>query len=191
MLRDCNVNKSFYEHVLYNPANNKSDFIFVSVQKATNSLTLLNIPIYETYIFYFSLYTCLLTCNVTIFCNRAFFSIIKLVFREKKWVLLSARQKADSVIRLVLFWLNLQIYKGPSRISAILHIIISAILHIIISVILHIIISAILHIIISAILHIIRTIQLIRVCGSATEYLLKIKNKNSQTRQSYLQFALV
>ena len=83
MLRDCNVNKSFYEHVLYNPANNKSDFIFVSIQKATNALTLLTIPIYEVYIFYFSLYTCLLTSYVTIFCKGAFFSIIKLVFRQK------------------------------------------------------------------------------------------------------------
>ena len=41
LLRDHNVNTSFYKHVLCHPTKDKSGFIFVSVQKATNTLNLL------------------------------------------------------------------------------------------------------------------------------------------------------
>ena len=41
LLRDHNVNTSFYKHVLCHPTNDKSGFIFVSIQKATNTLNLL------------------------------------------------------------------------------------------------------------------------------------------------------
>ena len=55
LLRDHNINTSFYKHALCNPAYNKSvSSIFVSIQKATNILNLLTNPICEIYIFHFS-----------------------------------------------------------------------------------------------------------------------------------------
>ena len=54
MLRNRNVNTSFYKHVLGRTANNKSVFIFVDIQKATNTLNLLTNPICQISMFYFS-----------------------------------------------------------------------------------------------------------------------------------------
>ena len=54
-MRDHNVNKNFYKHVLCHPANNNSVFlIFVSIQKPTNTFNRLTNSIYEIYIFCFS-----------------------------------------------------------------------------------------------------------------------------------------
>ena len=54
MFRNRNVNRSFYKHVLGRIANNKSVFIFVNIQKATNTLNLLTNTIYQISMFYFS-----------------------------------------------------------------------------------------------------------------------------------------